>query len=307
MKAAPVFRKSSSYFDRKLIFPDSSPGYTFDMNQFLKTRTIGFIGAGNMAQAMIKGLLETGFVAPNRILVSNRTPGKPQKLLEQHGIQVASSNEALIEGADIIILAVKPQDLFTAIEPISQAFVQDQIVISLAAGIRMQTLEKQLPQCRLVRLMPNTPSLIGAGVLGYLLNDDTDQGLETIVEDLFSKLGSVLKMADEEQLEALMIAASSGVGFVFELMMYWQDWILEHGFDAETAKQMTIETFVGASQLAAQSKGVAIEELQNRVASRKGVTAAGLQSMRELELERALRISFEKAALRNSEIAREMK
>lgn len=277
------------------------------MNQFLKTRTIGFIGAGNMAQAMIRGLLETGFVTPKRIVVSNRTPGKPQKLSEQHGITIASSNEALIEQSDIIILAVKPQDLFTAIEPISQAFVQDQIVISVAAGIRMQTLEKQLPQCRLVRLMPNTPSLIGSGVLGYLMNDDTDQGLEAIIEDLFSKLGSVLKMGDEDQLEALTVAASSGVGFVFEMMMYWQDWILEHGFDAETARQMTIETFLGASRLAAQSKGIAIEELQNRVASRKGVTAAGLQSMRELEIERALRISFEKAALRNSEIARGMK
>ncbi|HRO68058.1 MAG TPA: pyrroline-5-carboxylate reductase dimerization domain-containing protein, partial [Pseudobdellovibrionaceae bacterium] len=205
------------------------------------------------------------------------------------------------------ILSVKPQDLLAAIEPISQAFLDGQIVISLAAGVRMETLEKLLPQCRIVRLMPNTPSLIQRGLLGYLLNDDEDDPLEGIVEDLFAPLGRVVKMADEEQLEAFMVACSSGTGFIFELMMYWQDWILEHGFDQDVAKAITIETFVGAALLAAESDQVSIEELQNRVASRKGVTAAGLQSMRELEIERALRISFEKAALRNSEIARELK
>lgn len=277
------------------------------MNQYLKSRTIGFLGAGNMAQAIIRGLLEKELVRPDHIVASNRSPGKLQKLNEQYGIRTAGSNEELAEQADILIISVKPQDLLTAIEPISQAFVQDQIIISLAAGARMQTLEKLLPQCRLVRLMPNTPSLIGRGVIGYLMNDDEDTGLESMVEDLFQGLGRVIKVADEDQLEALMIAASSGPGFIFELMMYWQDWILEHGFDAEAARTMTIETFVGAALLAAESKTVSLEELQNRVASRKGVTAAGLQSMRELEIERALRISFEKAALRNSEIARDMK
>ena len=89
------------------------------------------------------------------------------------------------------------------------------------------------------------------------------------------------------------------------MMMYWQDWIQERGFTNEEAKQMTIETFVGASLLAAQSAGIDIEELQQRVTSKKGVTAAGLNSMRELEIERALRISFEKASMRSQEISRQ--
>lgn len=277
------------------------------MNQYLKSRSIGFLGAGNMAQAMIRGMLEEEGLKPEKIIAANRTPGKLQKLTEQFGIRTAGSNEELVEQSDILILAVKPQDLIAAIEPISQAFLADQIVVSLAAGVRMQTLEKYLPQCRIVRLSPNTPSLISRGVIGYLLNDDGDQGLESTIEDLFAGLGQVFKMADEDQLEAMMVATSSGTGFLFELMMYWQDWILEHGFDAETARAMTVETFAGASILAGQNPQIALEELQNRVASRKGITAAGLQSMRELEIERALRISFEKAALRNSEIAREMK
>lgn len=275
------------------------------MNPLLKTQKIGFLGAGNMAQAMIKGLVEGGIPAKN-IYATNRSPGKLQKLVEAFNIQTSPSNEELIDTCDIVILAVKPQDLFTALEPVTRAFDEHKIVISIAAGIRMEKLEKHLNNARLARVMPNTPSLIGRGVIGYLLNDDDDNALDATVEDLFTPLGKVIKVADEDQFEALTVSCSSGTGFVFEMMMYWQDWIEEHGFSIEEARLMTIETFVGASLLAAQARED-VEDLQARVTSKKGVTAAGLQSMRELEIERALRISFEKAAMRNKEMAREIK
>ncbi|WP_415062329.1 pyrroline-5-carboxylate reductase family protein [Bdellovibrio sp.] len=275
------------------------------MNPLLKTQKIGFLGAGNMAQAMIKGLLEGGIPSKN-IFATNRSQGKLQKLAETFSIRPLSSNEELIDTCDIIILAVKPQDLLTALEPVTRAFDENKIVISVAAGIRMEKLERFIQGARLARVMPNTPSLIGRGVIGYLLNDDDDGALESTVEDLFAPLGRVIKVSDEDQFEALMVSCSSGTGFVFEMMMYWQDWIEEHGFSSEEARLMTIETFVGASLLAAQARE-GVEDLQARVSSKKGVTAAGLQSMRELEIERALRISFEKAAMRNKEMAREIK
>lgn len=275
------------------------------MNPFLKTQKIGFMGAGNMAQVMIKGLIEAGIPAKN-IFVSNRSEGKLVKLAETHQIIPVQSNDELIERADVIILAVKPQDLLTALEPVTREFDSTKIVISVAAGIRMEKLEKYVHGARLARVMPNTPALIGRGVIGYLLNDDGDTALDATVEDLISPLGKVIKVQDEDQFEALMISCSSGTGFVFEMMLYWQDWIEEHGFTQEEAREMTIETFMGASLLAAQARE-RVAELQARVTSKKGVTAAGLQSMRELEIERALRISFEKAAMRNKEMAREIK
>ncbi|KYG67105.1 hypothetical protein AZI86_08825 [Bdellovibrio bacteriovorus] len=275
------------------------------MNPFLKSQKIGFLGAGNMAQAMIKGLVEGGIPSKN-IYVTNRTPGKLQKLQESFGVNPVSSNNELIDICDIVILAVKPQDLLAALEPVSRAFDDNTIVISVAAGIRMEKLERYIHGARLARVMPNTPSLIGRGLIGYLLNDDDDNALDSTVEDLFTPLGRVIKVFDEDQFEALMISCSSGTGFVFEMMMYWQDWIEEHGFSPEEARLMTIETFVGASLLASQAQE-GVEDLQAKVTSKKGVTAAGLQSMRELEIERALRISFEKAAMRNKEMAREIK
>jgi len=268
---------------------------------------IGFIGAGNMAQAMIKGMVQSGKVSPAKIFVSSRTSQKPQKLRDLYNIQVCRNNEELVETCDVIILAMKPQDFAPALEPVASLFTDKQIVISLAAGLRLETLEKVLPQTRLVRLMPNTPSLIQKGSIGCLINDDQDSGLNDLMEDLFSCLGSVYQIENEEQFESFMIACSSGTGFVYELMMYWQDWLEEHGFDSASARRMTQEVFMGAAMMAQQNIDQGLEELQGKVTSKKGVTAAGLESMRELEVERALRISFEKADLRNKEINRQMK
>lgn len=276
-------------------------------NPLLKSMKIGFIGAGNMTQALVKGMVESKEIKPDHILVSNRTEGKLLKLSEQFHVQTRSHNQEIIAECDVVILAVKPQDFSTALEGLTGNFNEHQIIISLAAGIPFDSLEKQIPSGRLVRLMPNTPSLIGRGVIGFMSLDETDEFVTSLMEDLFGSLGYVLEVENEDQFDALMISCSSGTGFVFEMMMYWQDWIEERGFTPEVARKMTIETFAGASLLAAQSTGVDIEELQSRVTSKKGVTAAGLTSMRELEIERTLRISFEKAAMRSQEISRSMK
>lgn len=297
--------------NRSLSDPDQSDSFSHSSKQTKKLESplevhykIGFIGVGNMAQAIIKGLLESKIIGAKSVFCTNRSEGKLQKTSEFFGIQALTSNEDLIDQCDVIVLAMKPQDLSAAIDPVASAFRPGQIVISLAAGVTLRTLEKKLPDCRIVRVMPNTPTLINKGVTGYLTSEK-DVGLETLVEDLFTPLGSVFKVEDEMQFEALMVSCSSGTGFVFELMMYFQDWIEERGFEPDIAKKMVIDTFLGAAMMAKQSGETGLEELQNKVTSKKGVTSAGLQSMRELEIERTLRYSFEKAALRNQELAKE--
>lgn len=276
-------------------------------NPLLKSMKIGFIGAGNMTQALVKGMVESKEIKADHILVSNRTEGKLLKMAEQYQVQTRSHNQEVISECDVVIIAVKPQDFGAALEGLTGQFTEHQIVISLAAGIPFDALEKQIPSGRLVRLMPNTPSIIGRGVIGFMSQDEDEGFVSSMMDDLFGGLGHVMKVDNEDQLDALMISCSSGTGFVFELMMYWQDWISERGFTDEVSRKMTIETFLGAALLAAQTEGIDIEELQSRVTSKKGVTAAGLTSMRELEIERALRISFEKAAMRSKEISRSQK
>lgn len=273
---------------------------------WLSNLKVGFLGCGNMSQAMIRGLLHSQTLKPSQIFASNRSPGKLLKVKEQFGIQICSSNEELIDQTQVVILGAKPQDLLNAIEPVSQSFQPHHIVVSLAAGIKLYTLKKYVSHARWARLMPNTPSLISRGVIGYIL-DEEEEAVRTVIEDLALPLGLVKAVQDEDQFDALMVACSSGVGFIFEIMEVWSDWLEERGFDGLSAREMTLKTFLGAAELAVQSPGIEFSELQAKVTSKKGVTAAGLDSLRELELERLLRISFEKASLRSQEMEKSFK
>lgn len=267
--------------------------------------TIGFIGAGNMAHAIIEGWLALGLIKPEEICVSNRTPGKLHKLEEQLKVGVAQTNEEVIERSDVVILAVKPQDLESAVENISSAFDQDQLVISLAAGIHLRKLKKLLPQCRnLVRLMANTPAKIMKGSFAYC-TPGANVRADSFMDRMFKPLGFTIRLDEGDAFEAFSVASSAGVGFVYELMIYWVEWLEEHGIDPQIAQQLTIHTFLGASELALRSSAQSLDELQSKVTSKKGITAAGLDSMRELEIERLLRYSFEKSALRDRELAQD--
>jgi pyrroline-5-carboxylate reductase len=268
---------------------------------------VGFIGAGNLAQAMIQSLIESKTVAPERLWVSNRTPGKLLKLKDAFQVNIAQTNEELVEKVELVVIAVKPQDLAAAIEPISSIFDKTHIVLSLAAGVELKELRKFIPEARLVRAMPNTPSVIGRGVVGYCLSMDSDASVQPVIEDFLRPFGYVLKVNEGDEMDTLMVSCSCGTGFVFELMSYWQEWIEERGFEPIIARRMTVETFLGSSMLAATQREVTLEDLATKVASKKGVTAAGLESMRELELARGLRLSFEKSWMRNQELVKTKK
>lgn len=263
---------------------------------------IGFMGCGNMSQAIIKGWLETKAVDPSNIFASNRSEAKLKKVTETYGIK-GVSNDELVEESDIIILGMKPQDLPLALESTQALFSEEQIIISLAAGIPISNIQKTISSSKkIIRVMPNTPIKIRRGVIGYCCSYEAKH-LDSLVEDLFSPLGIVIGADEGESFEALTVACSSGVGFVFELMQYWKEWLEEHEFDPKMAQAMTVQTFLGAAEIMDESEQSLMDQ-QARVTSKKGVTWAGLDSMRELEVERALRYSFEKAVLRDRELGR---
>lgn len=275
------------------------------MTNFIKNRKIGFIGAGHMGQAIMQALVESKTVDPSKLFATNRSPGKLKKVQELWGVTPMNTNEELVDACDVIVIAIKPQDLSDALEPIASAFHDGHTVVSLAAGFPLKSLRRLLPNVRnIARAMPNTPATIQKAVVGYCLADGAEN-IEGEVEELLAPLGLVVPSEEGEAFAALTVSCGSGTGFVFELMMYWQEWLEEHGYDSEIAREMTVQTFLGASMLADRSARTSFDELQERVVSKKGVTAAGLQSMRELEIERALRYSFEKAVLRDQELARQ--
>lgn len=264
----------------------------------IKTKKIGIIGAGNMGQAIIKALIDSNTVLPTAITVSNRTTGKLEKVKKLYGVNTVTSNEALIEDSDVIIIAVKPQDLAAALEPARASFGAEHIVISLAAGVDIRGLRRHIPEGHLTRVMLNTPVFICKGVIGYCSQNAL---YEKLIENLFSPMGKVVKLEEGDTFEAFTVASSSGTGFIFELMSYWQEWIEEHGIEPEVARSIVVQTFLGTAALAENSTE-SLEDLQNKVVSKKGMTAAGLESMRTLEVEGLMRLSFNKAAVRSKEL-----
>lgn len=263
---------------------------------------LGFIGCGNMTQSIVTALVNTRTKPANEIYVTNRTPTKAKKLAETLGVNFVENNEDIVDNCDMVVLAVKPQDLEAAVEPIATAFHGSQTVVSLAAGYSISAIRKMISApVNVIRVMPNTALQVSEGVIGYSLLKP-DLVLERAVERLFSPMGLVVKLDEGDTFQALTVGAASGTGFVFELMIYWQEWLEEHGIESDMAREITLKTFLGAAKLADQSP-LSFEELQSKVTSKKGVTFAGLDSMRELEVERLLRYSFEKAVIRDKELS----
>lgn len=274
------------------------------MSILLKQQKVGFIGGGNLAQSIIAGLLESGTLDKNQILVSNRTDKKLKKIEEKFGIQTRATNEEILDECQIIIIATKPQDLIEAVESIASSFTTEHLVVSLAAGISLDTLGKIIFECNnIAKVMCNVAVRSRDSMMGYMLYKEGPLASETI-ESLFSPLGKIIEIADEEAMSAFTVASSAGVGFVLELMQHWQDWIEGYGFDKEQAKLITAQSFLGAAKLSLNNMNLSSYELIHQIASKKGVTEAGLESMRETDVDRVLRISFEKALMRDKELGK---
>lgn len=270
----------------------------------IRTKKIGILGCGNLGQAILRAFIDSGLVPKSNLFITNRNEKKSEKLAEEFGINAVHTNETLVDQCDLVIIGVKPQDLYQTIEPIASSFHDGHTVMCLAAGISLDSLEQLLPEVKsIVRVMPNTAARVKTSVIAYAATQAAAAQMGWI-QPLLETMGYVVPVEDGEMMEALTVGASSGIGFVFELMIYWKEWFEERGISPDIAKKITVQVFSGASKLAEQASTTSLEELQRKVTSLKGVTAAGLDSMREFEIERALRYSFEKAAIRDKELGK---
>lgn len=274
------------------------------MSILLKQKKIGFIGGGNLAQSIIAGLLDSKTVEKDQILVSNRTDKKLAKIEEKFGIQTRVTNEEIVDECQIIIIATKPQDLFEAVESLSSSFTSEHLIISLAAGVGLDSLAKVILEYdNIAKVMCNVAVRSRDSMMGYALLKDGPLAAD-MIEELFSPLGKIIEVDDGEAMSAFTVASSAGVGFVLELMQYWQDWLEGYGYDNEQARLITAQTFLGAAKLSLDNMNLNSYELINQIASKKGVTEAGLLSMRETDIDTVLRISFEKALIRDKELGK---
>ncbi len=276
------------------------------IHSFIKAKKIGVLGAGNLSRSILSGFLKAGVIDLKDIYVTNRNPEKLHALqAEFPGLQVVSSSAELIENCGIIILGVKPQDLVTAVESVRGLFTSEHIVISLAAGVSLQSLKALIPGTdQLIRWMPNTPLKIQEGIVGYSLLQESET-LSQLSEKLLTPLGLVVPVDEGDEMNALTIACASGPAFIYEFIMVWQSWLEASGFPAGISREMALQTFLGSVKLAVDNKSLSLTDLQNQVTSKKGTTHAGLNHLRSLEVENLIAASFNKAVNRAREIEQE--
>ena len=261
---------------------------------------ITFIGGGNMAVALIGGLKKQGFSAAGIQVVEPNADSR-ERLTEAFGVRCTAAIDAACLRCDAILLSVKPQVMREAIAPLAGK-LDGQVVVSIAAGLRIDALARWLGDYRrVVRAMPNTPALIGAGTTGLVADASVDREGREQAERILKAVGSAVWIPDENQMDAVTAVSGSGPAYVFYFIEAVEQAALSLGFDAAAARQMTIETFLGAAQLAQQSHD-SIALLRERVTSKGGTTEAALNSFASDEIAAAIGRGVLAAATRGKEL-----
>ena len=262
-----------------------------------------FIGAGNLASAMVRGLLAEKVYAPAEIGCTSKTGGSARKLAAERGIISEPDLPRLLAGADTVVIAFKPQSLAGA-DPQLAELTAGKLVLSVLAGKKLARLAQAFPGARnLVRTMPNTPSAIGAGITPYCSRQPLAPADRAIVEKLLGALGLFIELG-EEHMNTVTALSAGGPAFLFEFVAALRDGGVAAGLPRETAQHLAIETVLGAARLLARTGGEP-ETLRDKVVSPNGTTFAGLQVMAARQFRETVRETILAGARRAEELSRD--
>lgn len=260
---------------------------------------ITFIGGGNMAKALISGLVKRGY-SPSKMHVVELSKARCVELHNEFGVRAGTEMEQAVRHGEAVILAVKPQNLQEVALQLAP-ILQGQLVISIAAGIRTQDLARWLKTHNLVRCMPNTPALIRSGVTALYAMPAVRPDQCHHAESILSAVGSTLWVEDEEMLDAVTAISGSGPAYVFYFIEAMQQGAYELGLDEAQARQLVLDTVLGAGKLADSSQED-VTILRERVTSKNGTTERALRSMEANHVKANIVAAIHAAAARSKEL-----
>ena len=266
----------------------------------LREKRIGIIGAGAMGTALCQGLLHAGAAPANRILVSDPRTAHVQDLQRSLGIRVAESNTQVAKYTDIILLAVQPGMVEGVLDEIGEGLKRDggrplPLLISLAAGVPLATLESHLPEpLPLVRAMPNTPVQIARGATAYSRGTHTDDTQAALAATMFRAVGIALEVP-EPMLDAVTALSGSGPAYVYLMIEALVDGGVRVGVPREMALELAVQTVLGAAQMV-QETGLHPAQLRDAVTTPAGAAAVALSTLEHSGLRAALMDAVERAA-----------
>lgn len=273
----------------------------------MENHRIAFIGAGNMANSLIRGLLAGGLPA-GHILACDPDTDKLHALRDECGIVPSSMEEAAAQ-AEVIVLAVKPQVMAGVCRQLAScrpaASAPESVFVSIAAGIPLQSLEQWLgTRCAIVRTMPNTPSLVGEGATALIANEAANQAQRELATQLMQAVGITAWVAQEQDIDIITALSGSGPAYFFLMMESMTAAATEMGLDAQTARRFAIQTALGAGRLAA-SGDTPPDELRRRVTSPGGTTEQALLSFGEDDFADMVKRAMQAAQQRSAALSRQ--
>ncbi|MEM7053557.1 MAG: pyrroline-5-carboxylate reductase [Pseudomonadota bacterium] len=264
--------------------------------------SITFIGAGNMAQALIGGLLRNHHPA-SRLIAADPSADIREHIQGQFSIRTLADNAKAVAQADAVVLAVKPQIMDRVLESISDTIEPQALVISVAAGIPVQRLKEKLgAEFGIVRVMPNTPALIGFGATGLFADRGCNQAQRELAIDIFHAVGEVARIEDESLMDAVTAVSGSGPAYFFALTEALTEAGINAGLPVETARLLAQQTAAGAGAMLSQP-GADAATLRERVTSPGGTTAAALDAFAKRDLTTVVAEAVEAAISRGRELA----
>jgi len=269
----------------------------------VKGKNVGFLGAGNMGEAMIKGLLQAGVVPPETIRATDVRSDRLDQIARQYGVSTAPNNAALVRESDVVILAVKPQIMGAVLKEIAPMVDGRQLLISIAAGVATRTLRGHLAKpVRLIRVMPNTPALVLEGVTAIARADGLEPGDLETAQELFGAVGRVVVL-DEDALDAVTGLSGSGPAYVAIVIESLADGGVKMGLDRATAMTLAAQTVLGSAKLILET-GAHPGQLKDMVSSPGGTTIAGIAALEDGAVRRTFITAVERATERSRELGR---
>ncbi len=265
------------------------------------TPTITFIGAGNMAQALIGGLVQAGHPA-RRIRVADPSADQRQAVSRQFGVETHEDNARAADGADVLMLAVKPQVMDAVLDSLKGSIQPETLVISVAAGVTLAQMARGLDDHRrCVRAMPNTPALYGAGITGMVADKGVGAADRERAEEILGTAGKTVWVDNEALMDVVTAISGSGPAYFFRFVELLTRAGAQAGLDAADAAALARQTAFGAGTMLAQSD-LDAAELRRRVTSPGGTTAAALESFAAGDFERLVDEAVQAAVRRGREL-----
>jgi pyrroline-5-carboxylate reductase len=259
---------------------------------------IGFIGGGNMAEALIKGMVQSGM---KDIMVSEPRQERRSYLEKQYNVKTTSDNKEVVAKCNIIILAVKPQNMDDVTAGISGLISSDKLMVSIAAGITLSYLTSKLNTSNIIRVMPNTPALVQEGMSVLSLCECIPDKDMSIVRDIFMSVGKVLVLP-EKYMDAVTAVSGSGPGFIAYFVESMTEAGVRVGLNRDNASELAVQTLVGTAKLL--ETGIPPDKLREMVTSQGGTTAAGLKTFEEKGFKDIISAVIRAAADRSKELGR---